>query len=145
MQSATMTPGRLRTRLVIVLVCGLLLPAATAFLYVVPPSEGSVYPRCLFHDVTGLHCPGCGTTRCLHALLHGDLRQALAYNSLLVMGLPFLSWCGWRFVRQGWTGQSDGRRLSKRLLWFILIVIVMYGVLRNLPIAPLDLLSPHAL
>src|SRR5262249_54935902 len=66
-------------------------PAAVV-LYQVPPASGSFYPPCLFHALTGLHCPGCGSTRCLHALLHGDLRQAAAYNVLLLLALPFLGW-----------------------------------------------------
>ena len=47
-------------------------------LYVAAPTPDSYFPRCLFHMLTGLHCPGCGSTRCLHALVHGDLPQAVA-------------------------------------------------------------------
>lgn len=44
---------------------------------------------CLFHAATGLLCPGCGTTRSLTALLHGDLPSAFAYNQLIYF-LPLL-------------------------------------------------------
>ena len=38
---------------------------------------------CLFHAATGLLCPGCGTTRSLTALIHGDLATAFAFNQLI--------------------------------------------------------------
>src|SRR5262249_14490547 len=66
------------------------IPAALVVLYCVPPGSGAPYPPCWFHSLTGLHCPGCGATRCLHALLHGDLAQAAAFNVLFLVSLPFL-------------------------------------------------------
>src|SRR4051794_38488830 len=66
---------------------------AAAVLYSFPPTAYSFYPPCVFHLVTGLHCPGCGATRCVYSLVHGDLRQAAAYNPLLLVILPFLA--GW--------------------------------------------------
>ena len=54
----------------------LVLAAAATLLYFIPPVAGGIYPPCFFHWLTGLYCPGCGSTRCLHALLHGNFRQA---------------------------------------------------------------------
>jgi hypothetical protein len=45
---------------------------------------------CLFHAATGLLCPGCGTTRSLTALLHGDVATAFAFNSLIYFIPVFL-------------------------------------------------------
>ena len=42
------------------------------------PHQPGHYPPCPVAALTGLHCPGCGTLRGLHALLHGDLLQAFA-------------------------------------------------------------------
>lgn len=45
---------------------------------------------CLFHVATGLLCPGCGTTRSLTALIHGDLATAFAFNQLIYFIPVFL-------------------------------------------------------
>jgi len=44
-------------------------------------------PDCPFHAVTGLHCPGCGSTRATYLLLHGDVAGALAMNALVLPAL----------------------------------------------------------
>lgn len=38
---------------------------------------------CIFHGVTGLPCPGCGSTRAFRCLARGDLLQALRFNPLV--------------------------------------------------------------
>lgn len=43
-------------------------------------------PQCVFRRLTGWQCPGCGSQRALHALLHGRVAEAWSYNRLL----PFL-------------------------------------------------------
>lgn len=45
---------------------------------------------CLFHASTGLLCPGCGTTRSLTALVHGDVAGALSFNPLIYFIPVFL-------------------------------------------------------
>src|SRR5690242_14513344 len=69
----------------------LTLLATAAVLYLFDPRFYSFYPTCLFHRTTGLLCPGCGSLRAVHELLHGHLRAAFHYNPLLVAGLPFLA------------------------------------------------------
>jgi hypothetical protein len=50
---------------------------------------------CAFRQATGIPCPGCGLSRAMAALLHGDWRSALAYHAfaplLLACGLLLLS------------------------------------------------------
>src|SRR5688500_20303324 len=56
-----------------------------------PGAAGSLFPSCLFHDLTGWYCPGCGITRALHALVHFEVARAFAMNALLVVSLPLLA------------------------------------------------------
>jgi hypothetical protein len=110
--------------------------------YYVEPAEAAWLPRCPLHWLTGWHCPGCGSTRAAHALLHGDLRAALGYNALVVGGAPlaavFCIWGRWR-LGPNWASLV-------RLRWIVLVIatLALFGVLRNVPVYPLNLLAPHA-
>lgn len=64
-----------------------LLPAL-ALLYWFDPAQHGFYPRCQFHALTGLDCPGCGGLRATHALLHGDFAAAWRFNALFLVALP---------------------------------------------------------
>ena len=44
---------------------------------------GLASPGCVFREVTGWACPGCGATRCVRAVFHGDWRAAFLVNPLM--------------------------------------------------------------
>ena len=117
-------------------------------LAIIPPTDATFYPRCQLHTLTGLHCPGCGTTRAAHALLNGHILQALAYNALAFLLVPVLGLsllhalvARWRYT----PGQRIGRtsRATIHGMRLLLILMIAYGVLRNLPWYPFTLLAPH--
>jgi len=96
-----------------------------------------ILPPCLFHQLTGWHCPGCGSTRALLALMEGDPVRACRNNLALAAALPFLGW--WAIQR------LRGRSLPRCGWWLpalVGVVIAVYWVLRNLPafswLAPVD-------
>ncbi len=39
---------------------------------------------CVFQELTGLYCPGCGGTRAVKALLRGDLGSSFLYHPLVL-------------------------------------------------------------
>jgi hypothetical protein len=64
---------------------------ALALLYFfVDARKGNFFPRCPFHFLTGLYCPGCGSQRAISALLHGEVLAAINFNVLMVLSLPLL-------------------------------------------------------
>lgn len=107
------------------------------------PARGVGLP-CPFHALTGLWCPGCGSTRALHALTRGDVAGMASQNPLLVVLLPYLAWA-WA----AWTVRSAGGPAlwtlsrSRKLSLALLVVIIAFGVARNLPWEPLRILGPH--
>lgn len=54
------------------------------------PADSAWFPRCPVLLLTGLRCPGCGSQRMLHALLHGDIAGAWGFNALLTLLLPLI-------------------------------------------------------
>lgn len=78
---------RLILPIAVVLVAAVL--ALTYFLF--DPTESTWMPQCPVHLLTGFDCPGCGSQRMLHALLHGDISGAWHHNALLLLMLPLLA------------------------------------------------------
>lgn len=118
-----------------VLVLGVLV--ATGVLYLHRPEGQFFYPRCTFHQWTGLLCPGCGGMRASHELLHGRILSAARCNLLLVVGIPgvlaVLIW-GWH------RGRSVA--ITGRVVWILFAVAAVFTVVRNLPGLPSRVLAP---
>ena len=53
--------------------------------YRISPSSSIFFPKCPFLLLTGMKCPGCGSQRAVHALLHADVASAFAHNALLIV------------------------------------------------------------
>jgi hypothetical protein len=109
------------------------LAAGTVALFYGDPRSSPVFPPCPFRWVTGLYCPGCGSLRAAHSLLHGQVREALSMNPLLVLSIPLL------------TALRDKRSWAYRVWvpWAALFAVIAFGVLRNIPVWPFHLLGPN--
>lgn len=114
------------------LILGTLAVVAAAILFWFDPSQYGFYPHCIFHQVTGYLCPGCGGLRAVHQLLHGNVASAWHFNALLVGSLPLLGfWLALTLWRRHFQGQVLGQfRLA--WLWSGLGAILLFGILRNL-------------
>jgi len=120
------------------------LAGAAAFLFLFDPARAGLYAPCPFHALTGLLCPGCGSLRALHQLLHANLSAALALNPLMVLSIPFVLYLFWRDWRASRGAPCDsGSAIPPWMIWSVLAIILGYWVLRNIPCYPFDLLAPH--
>lgn len=54
------------------------------------PTATPGMPKCLFHQLSGLECPGCGSQRMIHALLNGDIAAAWHFNPFLFFAFPWV-------------------------------------------------------
>ncbi len=103
------------------------------FLYFHNPVSTRWLPQCAFYRLTGLHCSGCGTTRALYAALHGDFPAAFRYNLLLFPSLILIGVLLWK----------PALALRPWVVYPVLILLVLYWILRNIPFYPFLLLAPH--
>ncbi len=125
--------------------CGAALVASAAFVASHDPSTpGSRFPACVFHQATGLWCPGCGLTRGTHQLLHGHIGAALSSNIFtpIVLAAILAVWVVWLRVSWGAAPIHVPRRTSRMLAFALPALVIAYGVLRNIPVDPLRSLAP---
>ena len=107
------------------------------------PTKAGFFPVCPLYTMTGLACPGCGLTRGFHALFHGDVLTALDYNAMLPF---FAGLVGFGFVSLVYLA-ARGRRFPINLLHptalcVFLVLLLVFGVTRNLPWYPFTVLFP---
>jgi hypothetical protein len=70
---------------------GILAISGIIYLYFNNPEEAKhTLLSCPLNSFTGLQCPGCGSQRAIHQLLHLNLKAAWAFNPLLICGLPYI-------------------------------------------------------
>ena len=104
-------------------------------LRVVDPTGGPTI--CPFKAWTGLDCPGCGATRAAHQLLNGHLVTALDLNAAFVLAVPLLVWWAVAWWVRGVGGpRLAAPSLSPTAIKVAIVVLVVFGVVRNLPIQP---------
>lgn len=93
------------------------------------------FPRCPVHWLTGLHCPGCGTQRALHALLRGQLGAAVGFNLLAAVLAPVVAVGLVAEARTLLLGRPRRRTWLYQpwLAWGVVGLVVVFTILRNLP------------
>jgi hypothetical protein len=101
-------------------------------LFFFDPAISQLFPPCPLHWCTGLYCPGCGSLRAMHLLLHGNLMGALKMNPLMVTSLPIMALL---VIRPRW-GYFNW------LPWAACIILIFYGIFRNIQLWPFELLAP---
>ena len=83
---------------------------------------------CIFQKITGFACPGCGMTHLCMQLLRLDFAGAAGENLAAALLARILIRALWN---PAWF--SKGSRAENILLWGSVAVLLLFGVLRNLP------------
>ena len=114
--------------------------AALLLYFFVEPKNGNL-PKCFFHELTSLYCPGCGVQRSFHALLNGHLLTAIDYNLLFILLLPLIIYFLLAFTVNKIHPASSF--IYKPVFSFtIVVVVVSFWIFRNIPFTPFSWLAP---
>ena len=123
--------------------CWVLLVPLSIMLLAIAPWLSERMPNCLFHEKTGLFCPGCGATRAALDLSNGDWFGAMRNNVLFVSSLGLSGvWIVVSAVSEKFPEVEILRvfRFRLRFLWWILATLIAFTLLRNIP--AMDFLRP---
>ncbi|MBT6881503.1 MAG: DUF2752 domain-containing protein [Flavobacterium sp.] len=108
-------------------IVGILVLLLVSLYYFFNPTVSNFFPKCPFHTITGLYCPGCGSQRAIHDLMHLNIFEAINHNALMFFAFTF----------------GIGLYLYSKKKFYDLIyhpkspliifgIIFLFGVLRNL-------------
>ena len=95
------------------------------------PSTVRFFPRCTFLTLTGLKCPGCGTQRAIHALLHGNFLEAVRFNAMMVASVPLLALYGYAEIVRKSKPRLYNKVNSTPIILTIFVLVVLWWILRN--------------
>lgn len=111
--------------------------AGAICLFVLEPGKSVFLPVCPFRWLTGFTCPGCGSTRGMHQLLHGNVVAAFQLNPLLLLALPFLIYALVRYSYRVMTGRPlEHNTLAPKYIYTIFGVVLFFWIFRNTPLYP---------
>lgn len=121
---------KISKRLVVILIV-LALVVGTFIYSAFDPAE-HLFPKCPFYLLTGLKCPGCGSQRAIHQLLHLDIVQAFKYNAFLVLSIPLIVFLLLADILKYRLPKLYILSRNRFLSWGILVFVVGWWILRNI-------------
>ena len=117
--------------------------ALAVLFFVLDPAKNVIFPKCAFHSLTGYYCPGCGSQRAIHSLLHLNFAGVISNNFLF---LPAVLLILYHYVHPLANRKFNWRLPNifylKSTPWVIFTVILFFWLLRNIPVYPFNVLAP---
>ena len=115
----------------------LLTVSASVFLFIFEPGKSGFFLNCPFLMFTGFTCPGCGSTRALHRLLHGDVIGAFQFNPMMFLLLPILLFVLVRHTAAVFRNRRiKGNQVNAAYIWMFFVVVMSFWIFRNTPFYP---------
>lgn len=110
---------------IFIFLCVIIISIAWVFFLV------KIHYRCPFEHYLHIWCAGCGGTRMIISLLHGDIYQAFRYNPflfiLLIIGILFYIYMIIVYIKK------KVIVLPSKYIWIaIIILLIIYMILRNI-------------
>jgi hypothetical protein len=123
----------------------LFLAAGIVFLYYnLNPSDVNFFPKCPLYVTTGIYCPGCGSQRATHQLLQFNLLGVLQQNILYFAGIILIAYHVIVTSLNLYVKKNIYNYLyHPKTPIIILIIVIIYWILRNIPYYPFNILAPN--
>ena len=130
-------------RLIILTLSIIAIGGVCFFYFTFNPTEHSFFLSCPLRYATGLECPGCGSQRAVHQLLHGNIREAFGLNPFLLLSLPLIVYSLGLKVYNYLFNESRRFMLFYHK-WFIygyFGLAILFAIARNINTYPFTILS----
>jgi len=132
---------KINLKFIILVITGL---GLVLFYYYVNPNKVNFLLKCPLYTTTGIYCPGCGSQRATHALLHLNFIEMFKQNLLYFFAIILLIYhFGIYLINKFFNKQYRSILNYPKVPVIILIIVIIFWVLRNLPWEPFNLLAPH--
>lgn len=109
----------------------------------IDPNQVDFLPKCPLYFTTGLYCPGCGSQRATHQLLNFNFLDVVNQNVLYALGILLFVYNGLIIITIKYFKKSYYNYMyHPKTPIILLILIIVFWVLRNLPYYPFNMLAP---
>ncbi len=121
-----------------------LLMSSLGYLYFrYDPINNLLFPKCPLFVTTGIYCPGCGSQRATHALLHFDIFNVFKSNLLFLPIILLVSYhFGIQIINKILVKNYQSILDHTKAPLIVLIIVMLYWLLRNIPFIPFSFLAP---
>lgn len=107
--------------------------AALAVIYFFfDPAQAQWMPKCLWKTLTATDCPGCGSQRMIHALMHADLAEAWRANAFAVCMIPVMAALFWLELSRSRHADLYRKVHSPWLIAIFVVAVIVWWIARNL-------------
>lgn len=88
---------------------------------------------CIFHELTGFYCPGCGGTRAFLALITGHPIISFLYNPAVIYAAGVLIFYAvWGILYAAGKGAFKRPKFYLAFVWIFIAILIANCTVRNL-------------
>ncbi len=122
----------------------ILISVMAVLFFVLNPEEYKLFPRCIFNSVTGYYCPGCGSQRAIHDLLHFNFLGVVNHNILFIPAflLIFYHYTS-PVLNKIFNWKLPNIFYFKSTPWIIFGIVILFWIIRNIHTYPFSVLAPN--
>lgn len=97
-----------------------------------PEAIWAFFFACPVYTRTGYYCLGCGGTRALTALLHGQVWKSFLYHPAVCLGtIYFVCFMGSRMLKKATKGRFPAARFRRVYLYGFIVLVILNVLVKN--------------